>query len=1030
MSNKCPKCNHENPDDTLFCGKCGTQLQAPEKIEVTETIEAPKEELTTGSTFAGRYQIIEELGKGGMGKVYKANDIDIKEKVALKLIKPEISTDKKTIERFQNELKFARKIRHKNVCQMYDLNKEEGTYYITMEYVSGEDLKGFIRRSGQLAIGTTIRIAKQVCDGLAEAHKLGVVHRDLKPSNIMIDKEGNVRIMDFGIARSLEAKGITGAGVIIGTPEYMSPEQVEGKDVDQRSDIYSLGIILYEMVTGRVPFEGDTPFTIGMKHKGEIPKNPKELNAQIPDDLILLILRCLEKDKEKRYQSAGELRSELTNIEKGIPTTERIVPERKPLTSREITVTFRLKKLIIPSLVIIAVVVVGLIIWQVLPKKKAAPLASSGKPSLAVLYFENNTGDVGLDHYRKAISDLLITDLSQSKYLKILSGAELYDILREMNLLEEKSYSSKDLKEIAAQGGVEHILLGNYTKAGENFRVSTMLHDAKTAELISSERVEGIGEASIFSMVDELTRRIKTNFRLSEEQIASDIDKDIGIITTSSPEAYKYYSEGRKYHMATDYQKSIPLMEKAIEIDPEFAMAYRSLGSSYAGLGYIVERDKYWQKAIELSERLSERERLFIKGFVYSFKSKTHEKALESLNTLMQLYPDDRDGRLIMGGYYQQFEEWDKAIEHFNIALQEGEKRANPFLNLAISYRNKRSYDKAREVLEYYLTNISENAAARRQLSMVYIYHGHLDLAMVEINKVLSLAPNDYRYITTKRNIFLFRDDLIRAEKECQKLLDHELTTANDNGIDGLAALYLLQGRFEDAKAQVMQGLELAKREGQFTWESFYYNRLGYLHHRLKNYDTALKEYDKQWAILSEKEDLDGQIINLYYKGQTYLEMNELNKAQRTADEIEELIKQGINRKITRYHHHLLGMIELKRKNLSTAIDFFKKAIALDNDESTALFIEPLAHAYYLSKDFDKAQQEYERITRLTFGRYRYGGIYAKSYYTLGKIYEQQGDKAKAIEHYEKFLSLWKDADPGIAEVEDAKKRLAGLKCP
>jgi tetratricopeptide (TPR) repeat protein len=599
-----------------------------------------------------------------------------------------------------------------------------------------------------------------------------------------------------------------------------------------------------------------------------------------------------------------------------------------------------------------------------------------------------------------------------------------------MNLLEEKRYSSKDLKEIAAQGGVEHILLGNYTKAGENFRVSIMLHDAKTAELIKSERVEGKGEASIFSMVDELTRRIKNNFRLSEEQIASDIDKDIGKITTSSPEAYKYYSEGRKYHTAADYQKSIPLMEKAIEIDPEFAMAYRSLGSSYAGFGYIVERDKYLQKAIELSERLSERERLTIEGFVYSFKSKTHEKALESFNTLMQLYPDDRDGRLHLAFCYLQIEEWDKAIEHYNIALQEGEKRAIAFNNLAFCYRNKRSYDKAREILEYYLTNISENAAARRALSRVYIYQGHLDLAMVEINRALSLAPNDHRNITIKRNIFLFRDDLIRAEKECQKLLDHELTTANDDGIEGLVALYLLQGRFKDAKAQMMRGLDLAKREGQFTWESFFYNLLGYLQLRLKNYDTALKEYDKQWAILSEKEDLNGQIFNLYYKGRTYLEMNELNKAQRTADEIEELIKQGINRKITRYHHHLLGMIELKRKNLSTAIDFFKKAIALDRNESTALFIGPLAHAYYLSGDFETAQLEYERITRLTYGRLWDGDIHAKSFYMLGKIYEQQSDIAKAIEHYEKFLDLWKAADPGIAEVDDARKRLAALKVP
>ncbi|UCE40408.1 MAG: protein kinase, partial [Candidatus Aminicenantes bacterium] len=198
MGVKCTKCKYENPEDTLFCGKCAARLPSPEGINVTETLEIPKEELTTGSTFAHRYQIIEELGKGGMGRVYKVNDTDIKEKIALKLLKPEIASDEKTIERFRNEIKLARKIAHKNVGRMFDLGKVEGTYFITMEFVPGQDLRGLIRQTGKLTIETALSIAKQICEGLEEAQKFGVVHRDLKPSNIMIDKEGNVRIMDFG----------------------------------------------------------------------------------------------------------------------------------------------------------------------------------------------------------------------------------------------------------------------------------------------------------------------------------------------------------------------------------------------------------------------------------------------------------------------------------------------------------------------------------------------------------------------------------------------------------------------------------------------------------------------------------------------------------------------------------------------------------------------------------------------------------------------------------------------------------------
>ena len=318
MTIKCSKCQADNPDTKQFCGDCGTQLAIAEesKVSVTKTMETPQEELTRGTTLAGRYEILEELGRGGMGNVYRVVDKKINEEVALKLLKPEIAADKKTLERFSNELKLARKIVHKYVGRMYHLGEEEGTHFITMEYVPGQDLKGLIRQTGQLAVGTTINIAKQICEGLAEAHRLGVVHRDLKPSNIMIDKDGSTRIMDFGIARSLKRKGITGAGVIIGTPEYMSPEQVEGKEIDQRSDIYSLGVILYEMVTGQLPFEGDTPLSIAVKHKTESPPDPKDLNAQIPDDLSRVILTCLEKDREKRYHTASELSSELDNIEK------------------------------------------------------------------------------------------------------------------------------------------------------------------------------------------------------------------------------------------------------------------------------------------------------------------------------------------------------------------------------------------------------------------------------------------------------------------------------------------------------------------------------------------------------------------------------------------------------------------------------------------------------------------------------------------------------------------------------------------
>src|SRR4030043_343388 len=431
MAVKCPKCHSENPDTLKFCGECGTQLirgHEPNSHKFgivspnlpTATLQTAVRELTGGSTFAGRYQIIEELGKGGMGRVYKALDTKINEKIALKLIKPEVASDRETIERFSNELKLARKIRHKNICGMFDIGEADGSHFITMEYVSGEDLKTMIRMSTGLTMGTVLSIGKQVCQGLAEAHSLGVIHRDLKPQNIMIDRGGNAKIMDFGIARSVREKGITGAGIMIGTPEYMSPEQTEAKDVDQKSDIYSLGIILYEMATGRVPFEGETALSVAIKHKTEIPKDPKSLNPHIPDDLNRLILKCLEKDKGKRYQTAAEVEAELEKIEKGIPTTERVVPERKTLTSKQITVQFEPKRVVKPAAILISVIIVAVVLWKFLPRKEAAPSPKINN-SIAVISFENQTGDRAFDYLRKAIPNLLITSLEQRGGLYVVT---------------------------------------------------------------------------------------------------------------------------------------------------------------------------------------------------------------------------------------------------------------------------------------------------------------------------------------------------------------------------------------------------------------------------------------------------------------------------------------------------------------------------------------------------------------------------------------------------------------------------------
>ncbi len=380
---KCEKCSFRNTPGARFCAQCGTGFDLSDTP--TENIRSAIRNIERGSLLFGRYEVIEEIGSGGMGNVYRVFDRTINEMVALKIIRPEIATDRNVIERFGQELKTARKISHRNICRMFDIGEEAGVHYITMEYVTGEDLRSLIRRIGQLNVAKAIDIAKQICEGLAEAHAVGVIHRDLKPQNIMVDREGNAKIMDFGIARFIRTKGVTTTGTIIGTPEYMSPEQAEGKAADQRSDIYSLGILLFEALTGQVPFDGETPLSVAIKHKMELPPDPRKLNVHIPGDLGNLVLRCLEKEKEKRYQAVSEIISDLNLIARGIPTRQKARSDKKPPTDRKISINPRMKKVLVPGGMVVALAVLAFGIWFFwLKPKPPGPVVAKPEKSVNV----------------------------------------------------------------------------------------------------------------------------------------------------------------------------------------------------------------------------------------------------------------------------------------------------------------------------------------------------------------------------------------------------------------------------------------------------------------------------------------------------------------------------------------------------------------------------------------------------------------------------------------------------------------------
>jgi serine/threonine protein kinase/tetratricopeptide (TPR) repeat protein len=781
---KCPKCSFENPSDTRFCGNCASSLYPSEELSAppTETLHVVKKELSTGTSFSRRYEVIEELGKGGMGIVYKVFDKKIKEKVALKLLKPEIASDEKTIERFSDEIRNSRKIVHKNVCRMYDLSEEEGTHFITMEYVRGEDLKSMIRMMGQLSPGQAVFIAKQVSGGLAEAHRLGVIHRDLKPQNIMIDREGNARIMDFGIARSLKEKGITGEGMIIGTPEYMSPEQVEGKNVDHRSDFYSFGIILYEMLTGRVPFEGDTPLSIAVKHKIEPPPDPRKLNAQISEDLSRLILKCMEKDKNKRYQSAEELLSELDRIEKGIPVPEKILPKRKPLTSKEISITFKKRwKVLVP--VFAAILLVGIIVLYLFIIKQAP---HAGKMRLAVLPFEN----LGLpedEYFADGITDEIMARLGSIEKLAVIARTSSIQYKR----------TNKAIHQIAEELGVDYILSGTVRWQRQpvgpsKVRVTPNLIRASDATQIwANVYEETIDE--VFEVQSEIAKRVAEalNIALMEPE-----RKALEAKPTESTEAYEYYLRGNDYfNRGRDNKKdlgiSIEMFEKAINLDPNFIQAYVQLSIAHAGA--------YWYHFDHTEERAA--------------------KAKQVIDKAFQLNPDLPEVHLALGVYYYLCKlDYEHALEQFTIAQKKQPKNSETFEYTAYVNRRQGKLNEAVTNLKKALEIDPRSNLIAFNLGGTYALMRDYTEAVFFYNKAISLSPDYVRAYSWKTRLYLNGEGNTKKARAVLEEASRKITLLDEHLI---VYPWVLIEIFDGNYKQALDRLSLVSSEA-FT-DQFYF---------------------------------------------------------------------------------------------------------------------------------------------------------------------------------------------------------------
>jgi eukaryotic-like serine/threonine-protein kinase len=892
----CPQCKTDNPATVVTCSKCNTPLpfsdqtlagtlaggsaSVPDSAEktiadgssawsvaVTPTSIAaviPGEQLV-GTMLAERYEIISLLGEGGMGAVYKARDAELDRLVAIKLIRPDLATNPEILHRFKQELILAREVTHRNVIRIFDLGQARGVRFITMQFVEGRDLRTALREKGKFAPGEAVQVISQVCRALESAHAAGVVHRDLKPQNIMLDASDRVYVMDFGIAHSLETPGMTQTGALMGTPEYMSPEQAKGMKVDARSDLFALGIIFYELLTGISPFKADTAMATLLKRIQERPQPPAEIDPTIPKPIGDVVMKCLEVDREQRYSNAREILEDLglempTSVRTIAPTVSLPIPGAPP---KEISPLLLYRKWIIVGA---AVLLLGTLAFAFRSKfSSAKPVAAVEQASLAILPFRNASGDPSLDYLGTSLAEMLSTDVGQSAGLRTISPDRLHQVLSDLKITPDATIDPALLNRIKEFSSADTIVWGEYKKFGTKIQIVATLSDLKR-DRRSPLKIDAESENEIPHAVDGLAELIRKNLSVSSD-VVRELNATSFRPSTKSVPALREYNQGLELQREGKTLEAQKQFEAATKDDPEFALAYSKLAQTYASLGYDSEAEQAAGKAVDSSQTLPDAEKYLIAA-VRAQIDRNFPEAIRAYSKLAEASPGSADVQAALADLYEQSGDIAKATEYNQkilaanpkditatmamgrLAINSGKPQASlDFLNkalaLAIQFDNQEQKARCLHIIgvaywrmnkpEDALRNYQEELPIWRQLDQ----KRGLALCLNETAKVQALLGDNKNALSNfqqalqirseigdKRglgatsidlgNLYNDRGDHDQALKMYKEALQIQRDLSNERlqaiCLNNIGAVYFEKGQYEDARVYYQQALQLREK--------------------------------------------------------------------------------------------------------------------------------------------------------------------------------------------------------------------------